>query len=124
MCWETVSYRNCGACAKCLRTMATLELLGVLDTYPTFDRATFSLRGLTRAFAKADQTDIGLQQEVRAFAESLGRRDVVSAVDASMRQRRLRDLASRLLLRPTRSRILRRTQDLAWSLVRRLAHMR
>jgi len=40
VCWETKSFKNCGACVKCYRTMATLHLLGALgrDGHRSDDR--------------------------------------------------------------------------------------
>ncbi len=37
VCWEGGRARNCGTCAKCLRTMTALHLVGALDACPTFD---------------------------------------------------------------------------------------
>jgi hypothetical protein len=38
VCWEGGGARNCGRCAKCLRTMTSLHIHGALDRCPTFDR--------------------------------------------------------------------------------------
>ncbi|MBV9951692.1 MAG: hypothetical protein JO291_07055 [Acidimicrobiia bacterium] len=38
VCWEGGGARNCGRCAKCLRTMTGLHINGALERCPTFDR--------------------------------------------------------------------------------------
>jgi hypothetical protein len=38
VCWEGGGARNCGRCAKCLRTMTGLHINGALERCPTFDQ--------------------------------------------------------------------------------------
>lgn len=42
VCWVDESHLNCGSCEKCLRTMAGLELLGVLQEAGSFDQTSRS----------------------------------------------------------------------------------
>ena len=42
--WNTYGLENCGRCPKCVRTMTTLDILGLLPAYKTFPKP----KGLTR----------------------------------------------------------------------------
>ncbi len=67
VCWETREFRNCGACVKCYRTMATLYLLGALDRCPRFPKDAFDPARLSRVFS-ARESERALMREVRELA--------------------------------------------------------
>lgn len=83
VCWNSKSDRNCSDCNKCFRTMATLEVLGVLDRCTTFDRERFSADRLSRVFS-ADHNDRILLLEVRDLARQRGRGDIAAAIERSL----------------------------------------
>ena len=84
VCWDTRSYRNCGACSKCYRTMTTLYLLGALDRCPRFSAPSIDTKKLGMIFAQ-DDSDRAFLWEVRGLAHRTGHRDVVRAIDRSFR---------------------------------------
>ena len=90
VCYRHGASENCGACSKCLRTMATLELLGALDRCPTLGPAPLDLDRLAHVFA-IDRNAEDFLREVRELALALDRTDVARALDTSLhRSHRLR----------------------------------
>lgn len=65
--------RNCSACAKCLRTMLTLEIAGHLDDFcpGVFSREAYAARrrGLIAAVLSSDDV---YHREIRAYAAEVG----------------------------------------------------
>lgn len=98
VCWEEVDgVRNCGRCAKCLRTMVALETAGTLGNYSVFNSP------LTRANLRAVRfSPYEFQQvgELASRVRSLGRPDLagdlVLAVWKSRLWHRARQLKRRL----------------------------
>jgi hypothetical protein len=91
VCWKDAAADNCGTCAKCLRTMATLELLGVLNTATSFptELRTQALAGL---YLENDN-EVEFFGEVRALAAARGNSPIEHAIERSMqRSRRWRPL--------------------------------
>lgn len=80
VCWGRWSARNCSRCEKCYRTMLVYELLGEQPRAATFDMAAFSLDGL-RDVWRDSPVLVQMYRGLRARAESLGRGDVVDAID-------------------------------------------
>jgi hypothetical protein len=87
VCWKTQSSTNCGRCIKCVRTLATLEVLGVAARNRTFTEP-FSMDLLARCYVGQPAVRV-LLEEVGALAAELGRRDIVAAIDRSLRTTRL-----------------------------------
>lgn len=88
VCWiQDIGLKNCGECEKCVRTMASLEILGVLDRYKTFPSQGFLLKKLrslpyrthqSRVFAKELVKEALLRQKfgvASSIAYSLFRRE-------------------------------------------------
>lgn len=90
VCWQDHSDRNCGQCEKCLRTMITLELLGVRHSCSSFPLVPLRPRHVERVFVPSFGTELMLA-EVGEFARSLGRGDYAEAIDrAGQRSRWIR----------------------------------
>ena len=82
VCWATGCFSNCGKCAKCYRTMATLDLLGELERCPRFPAGAFQPSRL--AFVcHADQSGEGFMREVQELAVAKGRQDIVRYIERS-----------------------------------------
>ncbi|MBI4522970.1 MAG: hypothetical protein HY695_04055 [Deltaproteobacteria bacterium] len=88
VCWKEGSDVNCSACNKCYRTMATLEILGVLDRCRSFAEGKFDLTKLARVYCADDNTGFFFR-EVQELALRKGRFDVVKAIDSSFRYSRM-----------------------------------
>jgi hypothetical protein len=68
VCWREIDgLMNCGRCAKCVRTMATLKLAGVLDQASTFKRP------LDRRTVRAARFSKWEFSQVRALIDGLGK---------------------------------------------------
>jgi hypothetical protein len=73
---------NCCACEKCVRTMVTLELTGMLGSFTTFPRPLERERIRATDFSTAASrlfTD-----EIIEYAERLGRRDLIRDIRAAL----------------------------------------
>lgn len=91
VCWKHGSASNCGACAKCIRTMATLQLLGALETAHPFPRQ-FQPEMLARLYI-ATRSEEAFIKEIHALALQTGHRPIQSAAAQALRRsRRLRPL--------------------------------
>jgi hypothetical protein len=88
VCWKEESDTNCCACNKCYRTMATLEILGVLGRFRSFAEGKFDLTKLARVYCADDNSGFFFR-EVRELALRRGRTDVVKAIDSSFRYSRM-----------------------------------
>ncbi|MGH7475288.1 MAG: hypothetical protein ACRELD_03280 [Longimicrobiales bacterium] len=95
VCWESWSDENCGACGKCLRTVAILELLGGLSRCATFPAASLDVGALARLQC-AHSWDYRELRDIRALALVSGRPDVARAAAAAMRRSRLRGTVRRM----------------------------
>lgn len=82
VCWETKAFRNCGACVKCYRTMATLHLLGALERCPRFPPGAFDPARLSRVFSQRE-SERALMREVRELALQKHQPYVARAIDRS-----------------------------------------
>jgi hypothetical protein len=87
VCWETGSYENCEACAKCYRTMTALMLLGTLDRCSTFHASTVEPARLAKVFSP-DAGARAFVRELRELAVHKGRTDIAGALDRSLRHSR------------------------------------
>ena len=94
VCFRMGSDYNCGACEKCLRTMAMLDVLGVLPSASSFSEGRVDPKRLARVLVKR-ATQEGYYRALRALAVSRGRHDIVRAVDLALRGSRWRRVALR-----------------------------
>lgn len=88
VCWKEASDKNCCNCNKCYRTMAVLEVLGRLHEARTFDAGKFTLKKLGRVLSMNEPSQRFFLQ-VQAFADTMGRVDIVRAVRRSLRYSRM-----------------------------------
>ena len=86
VCWKNAAAHNCGVCAKCLRTMATLEVLGALDPINPFP-ARLDAAALANVYLENDN-EVEFFTEVRALAHARGNRSIEHAIDTAMRRSR------------------------------------
>ncbi len=104
VCYETWTDENCGHCNKCLRTMIGLEICGVLKQCPTLPHPGDLIETVARMDCSyfADYREF---EDLRRLAENRGRRDLVRALDISMRRtkvRRAMRAGRRLLTEPVK----------------------
>lgn len=109
VCWQDFRTGNCSKCEKCLRTMATLDLLGARDRASTFDWSEYPLERLARAWLP-NESQRHFFTEIASQARAEGRLDLSRAVEAaasaSRRKARFRQAISatwRTLLRAIKS---------------------
>lgn len=74
---------NCSRCEKCLRTMATLDLMGVKDRAATFDWSGYSVQRLRRVWlpSRSQQDSFEI---IADRADREGRPDIAGAARASL----------------------------------------
>lgn len=80
VCWQEAK-DNCGHCEKCVRTMTTLEILGVQGPFPRRLRARDIARSRIGSWEALDYTI-----ENALFAHERGRHDIVRALRRSIRR--------------------------------------
>jgi len=83
-CWPLPLGENCKSCSKCLRTMATLEVIGVLDKCTAFGGSKLDLGALSNQFL--DKRGPIYYQEIKSFAEKSGRKDIANAIECSLKR--------------------------------------
>jgi hypothetical protein len=114
VCWENCGGAyNCGRCEKCLRTMATLRILGVLDRCPTFTHP-LDLDALARVYVYDDNLAAYLRENLELLRSRGGDPELERALVSCLRPRgpvRRRFLsagwlARRVLLGPDRGPVL------------------
>lgn len=84
VCWHTQSYRNCGRCSKCYRTMITLMLLDALGRCPRFDLETVDPKKISKILAK-EESDRVFLREVQELALKRERPDIARAIERSFK---------------------------------------
>lgn len=85
VCWRVASARNCGACAKCYRTMTALAVLGVLDRCTTFPPGAFDVRRVQDIWGPTPGT-IAALREIRPYAIAAGRHDIAQGLARCVRR--------------------------------------
>jgi hypothetical protein len=85
VCYRRGKAENCGNCAKCYRTMISLELFGALEGWRSFPESRLDLSRVRRIYAQA-YNERRYLREIRSLARARGRRDIVRALDACFRR--------------------------------------
>src|SRR5262249_9726690 len=76
---------NCSECVKCFRTMATLDLLGVLSRATTFETRKYSVARLATVYC-SDDNEKSFLRELQAQASRHGRSDIAHAIERACGQ--------------------------------------
>ncbi len=105
---------NCGVCEKCLRTMVSLQALGVLDRYATFQSAV-NLKKLRKLRVGDDRKILPFHRDnLLALQERKDQPHLIRAVRQAMKKpglwRKLRKPLNRVFSRRTLARLLRPVQ--------------
>jgi hypothetical protein len=82
VCWLSDSGENCGNCEKCIRTMLTLELLGMLECCSTFKTKHVDLDQVARLYSSDDWALFYLRP-IHDYARGRGRDDIADALECS-----------------------------------------
>lgn len=109
VCSRDFHHGNCSTCQKCLRTMATLDLVGAAGRARTFDWPGYSLDRLAGAWLPTESERAFFVQIARA-ARDRGRLDLARSAEEAIaasrrraRHRERRDAARRFLVRAIKS---------------------
>lgn len=89
VCWHpTPSGENCGACEKCLRTMISLELIGMLDRCATFPAEGLTPKRLKRMHTRRTRrvSFYMFFEDTRDLAVKRDRWDLVEALDRVLKR--------------------------------------
>jgi len=116
VCWKFGSDGNCGACSKCYRTMAALELLGALGQCKTFPKEHFELRKLRKIHLHGDWDRLYFRQ-IRDLALRKGRPYVARAVERGFKYSDRLDRWLRIIRMLGRRRFLWRLRKLEHALL-------
>lgn len=84
VCWKSPIAENCGACEKCIRTMVALDLLGALEKSQVFNTESYSPRQIETIYLSENAAK--MFTELKEEAAQLGRADIVSSIDQSLRR--------------------------------------
>lgn len=91
VCWKQSAASNCGVCLKCIRTMATLQLLNALEIANPFP-VEFQSERLARLYLENDHEEDFIR-EIHALAVQTGHLPIQAAASHALRRsRRLRPL--------------------------------
>ena len=85
VCAYSRSADNCSECVKCFRTMATLDLLGVLSRATTFETRKYSVARLATVYC-SDDNEKSFLRELQAQASRHGRSDIAHAIERACGQ--------------------------------------
>jgi len=89
VCWQNRGDAyNCGVCEKCLRTMAALEIFGVLAACSTFEVA-LDYGRLSRATAIDPSVEFFIEENLQAAREKNASPALISALEKSLDPRRV-----------------------------------
>ena len=101
VCWQDFSLGNCSRCEKCLRTMATLDLVGGRENARTFDWSTYSLERVAAAWLPTE-SERAFFVEIARAARARGRVTLAQAAEAALtssrRKARLRNVGETMRL--------------------------
>jgi hypothetical protein len=118
VCTRDFNHGNCSTCQKCLRTMATLDLVGARERARSFDWSGYSLDRVATAWLPTESERSFFIQIARA-ARAQGRLDLAQSAETAIatsqrraRQREMRNAARLFLVRTAKSNPLTRS---AWN---------
>ncbi|MEO8576520.1 MAG: hypothetical protein ABI556_07470 [Gemmatimonadales bacterium] len=90
VCWESLSDANCGECGKCVRTMVALDLFGALDRCRTLPNPP-DLVQKASSLSCEHFAEFREVEDLRRLAQAKARKEVVSALNQSVRRGRFRE---------------------------------
>ena len=90
VCWESLSDANCGQCGKCVRTMIALDLFGALDRCGTLPNPP-DLVERASSMTCSHFAEFREVEDLRRLAKTLGRKEVLGALNHSVRRGRIRE---------------------------------
>jgi hypothetical protein len=90
VCWESLSDANCGECGKCVRTMVALDLFGALDRCRTLPNPP-DLVEKASSMTCSHFAEFREVEDLRRLAKTLGRKEVLGALNQSVRRGRIRE---------------------------------
>ena len=90
VCWESLNDANCGECGKCVRTMVALELFGALDRCKTLPNPP-DLVERASSMTCSHFAEFREVEDLRRLAKTLGRKEVLAALNQSVRRGRIRE---------------------------------
>lgn len=83
VCWESPSGDNCGQCLKCLRTMIVLEVIGKLESCPSFPSRQLDLAVIRRLYLGWEWRYF---KNLIPYLRGKGRDDIADAIQAAFRR--------------------------------------
>jgi hypothetical protein len=83
VCYTSKRHDNCGKCAKCLHTMAALDMFGYANKAPSFDWSGYSMEALAGLFLATD-LQIYRVERLLTVARSTGREEIQAAAQRSI----------------------------------------
>lgn len=89
VCWRSRADYNCSTCEKCLRTMLSLELLGELERFESFELSRFDMSRVPRILMKKEG-DVMFWREVEELAEEGGDEDAARRIRAALGRSRIK----------------------------------
>lgn len=84
ICWVSRTDDNCGQCRKCTLTTAILDVLGIIDKFPTLNKGFYDISKVGRIYC-LNQLVVDRIEDIRSYAARYGRADMVKAADQSLR---------------------------------------
>ncbi|GIK98516.1 MAG: hypothetical protein BroJett029_27250 [Alphaproteobacteria bacterium] len=84
VCWRDRKDGNCSRCRKCLRTMATLDLVGAKERAVTFDWTGYDMETLSKVWLH-DSKEVDYFLDIAEAARSKGRDGIEAAAMRSIR---------------------------------------
>jgi len=118
VCWKEYAVGNCSQCEKCVRTMLTLDLLGVKDRATAFEWSTYSDELIENTWL-TDRNSETYYREIWSEAVAVNRFDLAAAVEACIKKssrRRARFHFKKIIRDGMRSHVVTRA---LWNAIRR-----
>lgn len=83
VCQDLQSDMNCSVCSKCLRTLVTMDMLGVREKATTFHTSKYSLSQIRNSYLP-DERSMVFFRNILKEAVRLNRADIASAIEACL----------------------------------------
>jgi len=94
VCWEEIGVKNCCRCEKCIRTMITLNVAGVLSKYETFPLPLE--RHMVRNWRLLDEQNFWYAREISDLAKTRGMSDIVFDVNYAISRSKIKNSIYRM----------------------------